>query len=129
MICPLSPDRSLLTEPGAHLQRENLMHLHHHLLADSNGEPFGVMNLDIVRRRAARLSYALAVASNDPAELDRLACELIGEVGVHELSYIAIAALQRIATDVVQPLIVLAEAEGIPVREQLTRAASEGGQQ
>ncbi|SDY27394.1 hypothetical protein SAMN05661080_02909 [Modestobacter sp. DSM 44400] len=90
-----------------------------YLLTDDQGEPVGVADLDEINARGDRLAFALAAASNRPQEIERLLDEEIAAVGVREVRYVVAAALGTVVQDILEPLVMVAESAGVPIRERL----------
>lgn len=95
-----------------------------HLVTGDDGEPLGVVDVDLVVARGQRLALAAAAVCDDPAALEALGLELRAEVGAAEAHHTAAAALDSLLRLVVAPLMRAVEKAGLPLRQRLVEEAS-----
>ncbi|MGY1855394.1 hypothetical protein [Modestobacter sp. SYSU DS0290] len=95
-----------------------------YLLADDSGNPAGVVDVEAINARGARLAFALAAGNDQPKRIEALMGELIAEVSPREVGYVSAAALGTVVQDILEPLVQIAEEVGVPMRERLAGDAT-----
>ncbi|RZU31164.1 hypothetical protein [Blastococcus saxobsidens] len=84
-----------------------------HFLVGDDGEPLGVVDIDVIQARATVLGFELATFHDDPPEIDRVMAEALTELGPEAFGYVAAAALRHVVENVVNPLMDVADAAGV----------------
>jgi len=93
------------------------------LLTEDDGEPLGVIDMDLVHDAGTRLAFRLAASCGDPAALDRILAETLTAVGSKGFGYVAASALRVLAEHVLDPSLTAGEAAGVHLRAGLTALA------
>lgn len=94
-------------------------------LVGDDGEPLGVVDIDVIQARGTVLGFELATFNDDPPEVDRVLAEALAELGPRAFGCIAAAALRHVVENVVGPLMLIADGVGVgdTVHQGLAAAA------
>lgn len=91
------------------------------IVVSDDGSPMGVLNIDIVQAEGTALSYSLAAAAGDPADVQDIAAKTLMRVGQAEFGYIAAVAARQLAEGVIGPLLEVIDtvkaATGLPAHD------------
>lgn len=101
-----------------------------HMLVNDDGQPLGVIDIDLIQARATRLGFEMATFHDDPTELDRVSAEALAEVGAQAFGYVTAAALRHVVENIVGPLMAIADEAGVgdAVHAGLAAAARNAGE-
>lgn len=83
------------------------------MLVGDDGDPLGVVDVDMIQARATVLGFELATFNDDPPQMARVLAEELAEVGPQAFGCIAAAALRHVVENVVGPLMSVADEAGV----------------
>jgi hypothetical protein len=96
-----------------------------YLLEGDDGEPLGVVDIEMITTAGCQLAFEMAANCADEFELERIVAGTIDTVGTSNFGFVATAAMKMLAFDILNPALTAGEAAGVSLRHGL-RALAEG---
>lgn len=98
-----------------------------YMLVGDDGEPLGVLDMQMISDEGIRLAFAFAANCDNPTALDHIQVETLTRVGVAAFGYVCANALRAMAEHILSPSFDVAAAHGTDLRSGM-RAIAEGRQ-
>ena len=95
------------------------------IVADDDGTPKSMVDVDRLQTDATRLMYQLAVSAGDDDATDKVSERWVAAHDPDYFGYLAAATLSLLVRNVLAPTLDAAEAVGLHLRDGLRAAASQ----
>lgn len=94
------------------------------LIVDDDGMPLAAVDTAHIQADATMLAYSMAMACNDPDQLDSVAAAALARVGVDGFGYVAAGALRILAEHILEPSLQVCARLGCDLRPGLAEATA-----